>query len=242
VSCLEKTETIQEVQHEFLDEACEQTRAGFSAYLDGALDGNTMAQLAAHMRECTGCHAEFIAWRSMQDALGTLGPAPVPAELQARLRDALATEIVTGRYLSPYRRFVAFCQRTLAPAGLRLGAGFAATLVILGSAAWFLSAAIPVQANDDRMAHLNAPKFLYSQTSPEPITTGREFVAVIVDAKIDARGRVYDFNVVDGPNDPSTRLKIESNLLGSVFRPATVFGEPVPGHAMMTFTSVSARS
>ena len=225
-----------------LPEKCQQSRAGFSAYLDGAMDGHTMGHLAEHLRTCEGCDAEFTAWRSMQNALGELGPAQVPTELQARLRDALASEIVTGRYLSPFRRFMSFFECTLAPAGLRLGAGLAATLVILGSAAWFVGSALPVQANDERLAHMNAPRYLYSQEAPEPITTSNEFVAVLVDAKVDAEGRVYDFDVIDGPNDPATRLRIEANLLESVFKPATVFGVPVPGHAMITYTAVSARS
>ena len=238
MSCAEQTEDVREQ----LREACQQTRASFSAYLDGALDGRTMAQLAAHMRECAECEGEFGAWRSVQAALGELGPAELPVELQARLRDALASEIVTGRYLSPWQQFSGFCRQTLAPAGLRLGAGLAATLVILGSASWFLAGAIPVQANDARMAHLNSPKFLYSQSTPLPIAQGRNFVAVMVDAKIDANGRVYDYEVIDGPSDPATRLRIEQNLLSSVFKPASVFGVPVRGHAMMTFTAVSAQS
>lgn len=225
-----------------LTQACEQSRAGFSAYLDGALDGRSMAELAAHLRMCPGCDSEFTAWRSMQSALGELGPAQVPTGLQARLRDALASEIVIGRHLSPVRRLMGFWQRTLAPAGLRLGAGFAATLVLLGSAAWFVGSELPVQANDERMAHLNAPRYLYSQAPSQGIAVGDEFVAVLVDAKVDARGRVYDFDVIDGPNDPATRLRIQANLLESVFKPATVFGVPVPGHAMMTYTAVSAKS
>ena len=67
-------------------------------------------------------------------------------------------------------------------------------------------------------------------------------VAVLVDAKVDAQGRVYDFDVIDGATDPATRIWVEANLLESVFKPATIFGVPVPGHAMMTYTAVSARS
>ena len=238
MSCFEELDRTEET----LTEACEQTRAGFSAYLDGALDGRTMGQLAAHLRECTGCEAEFAAWRSMQSALSVLGPAPAPVELQSRLRDVLAGELGTGRHLSPFRRFAAFYQRTLAPAGLRLGAGLAATLVILGSASVIVGSALPVQANDDRLAHMNAPKYLYSQNAPEPIVTGASFATVLVDAKVDAEGRVYDFDLIDGPKDPQTRLRVEANLLGSVFKPATVFGVPVPGHSVVSYTTVSARS
>ena len=71
--------------------------------------------------------------------------------------------------------------------------------------------------------------------------TGRSFVTVLVDAKVDSAGRVYDFDMIEGPNDPGVRVWVESNLLGSVFKPATVFGAPVPGHVMMTYTAVSAR-
>ncbi len=241
MSGVEEIDLVPECSSE-LSEACVQSRAGFSAYLDGALDGLSMGQLAAHLGECANCDAEFNTWRSMQDVLGGLGPAAIPTELQARLRDALASEIVTGRHLSPTRRLAGFFQRTLVPAGLRLGAGFAATLVILGSASWFLGMAMPVQANDEQMAHLNAPRYLYSEAPTQPIAASNEFVAVMVDAKVDAAGRVYDFDVVDGPNDPATRLRIEANLLESVFKPATVFGVPVPGHALMTYTAISAKS
>ncbi len=221
--------------------ACAHTRAGFSAYLDGALDGHSMAQLAAHLRACDGCATEFEAWRTMQTALAAIGPASLPTELQAQLRDALATEIGTGRHLSPWRRAGAFWRQTLVPVGLRLGAGLAATVILLGSGALILSTALPVQANDDAMANLKAPKYLYSQAS-QPIVGSGAGGTVLVDAKIDARGKVYDFDVMEGPSDPATRLRLEANLLGSVFQPATVFGVPVPGHVMMTYTAVSAGS
>ena len=101
--------------------------------------------------------------------------------------------------------------------------------------------AAPVQANDDRMADLHPPRFLYSEVSPEPIATPQHFVAVVVEAQVDARGRVYDYNILEGPQDPTTRARVEANLLSSVFKPATVFGEPVRGHAMITYTAVSVR-
>ncbi len=111
-------------------------------------------------------------------------------------------------------------------------------MVLIGSLTWLIGTAAPVQANDDRLADLHPPRFLYSQLPPEPIATSGQFVAVLVDAKVNADGRVYDYSVVQGPSDPQTRARIEANLLSSYFKPATVFGVPVPGHAMMTYTTV----
>ena len=63
----------------------------------------------------------------------------------------------------------------------------------------------------------------------------------LIDAKVDTRGRVYDYTILDGPSDPTVRLQVEQNLLTSVFTPATVFGVPVDGHVMVTYTGVSVR-
>ncbi len=221
--------------------SCAAVRLEFSAYLDGALSGSAMGDLAAHLDECESCSLEFDAWRGMQDILGSLGPAPVPTALQSQLRDTLASERERGTYLSPLERFTEFCRQTLVPAGLRVSAGLAGALLLVCGLTWLVGSAAPVQANDDRLAHLNAPVYLYSMTPPAPITTSGRFVAVLVDAKVNAQGRVYDYQMLDGPSDTATRSRIEANLLGSIFKPATVFGVPVPGHAVMTYTAVSVR-
>ena len=226
---------------ETLTNECMAARGNFSAYLDGALDGGSMAQLAQHFERCDACDEEFKAWRSVHAALAELGQAEAPEALQAQLRYTLAGELELGTYRSPMHRLVKSLRFTLMPAALRLSAGLAAAMLLVGCLSWVIGSVAPVQANDDRMAHLNAPQYLYSVAPPEPITTASGFVAVLVDAKVNAEGRVYDYDLIEGPRDTATRARIEENLLGSIFKPATVFGVPVPGHAMMTYTAVSVR-
>lgn len=224
-----------------VQDVCEEARSNFSDYLDGALDGRTMGALAAHVESCRACGDEFEAWRAMQDVLVDLGPAQPPVALQAQLRDALASERDRGTYLSPLQQVSKFWHRTLAPMCLRVSGGLAGAMVLIGSLIWFIGTAVPVQANDDRLADLHPPRFLYSQEPPQPISTTGQYVAVLVDAKVNADGRVYDYSILDGPQDPQTRARVEANLLSSYFKPATVFGVPVPGHAMMTYTTVDVR-
>jgi hypothetical protein len=87
---------------------------------------------------------------------------------------------------------------------------------------------------------LIAPHYLYSQVPPIEVQAGRD-VPVLIDAKVDTSGRVYDYIIIDGPSDPAVRLQVEQNLLNSVFKPATVFGVPVHGHVMLTYAGVSVR-
>lgn len=223
-----------------LDAHCETVRANFSAYLDGVVTGQEMAEIAAHLNSCTSCSRDFAVWRSMGSALAELGPARAPENLQSRLRSLAAAERQQGKHLSPGRRLLQAWESTLAPAALRTAAGLGLAAVLACYVGWIFAPAASVQANDDRMAHLIAPRYLYSQMPLEPVVMGRD-VPVLVDAKIDERGRVYDFELLEGPTDAAVRVRIEANLLASVFKPASLFGEPVHGHVMLTYAGVSAR-
>ena len=220
---------------------CRQARESFSDYLDGALSGVEMQTLAAHFDDCPSCTGEFGAWRALQQGLAKLGPARPPADLQARLRDALETERARGTHVPRMRRWATGLRTSFDAFALQAAGGFALALVLVGGLSWLFGAPLAsVQANDERIAHLNAPHYLYSQVPPQPVSTQND-APILVDAKVDAQGRVYDFNILAGPSDPAVRVRVEENLLASIFRPAMVFGVPVPGHVMLTYSGVSVR-
>ncbi|HEY5382676.1 MAG TPA: anti-sigma factor [Acidobacteriaceae bacterium] len=217
---------------------CQTVQAAFSSYLDGAMSGLEMGRMAEHLDVCRGCAAEFRAWRKVQTALGELGPAKAPRRLQAQLRMAMAAERARGSYLSISGRVVRVWKTSVAPLALQGAGGLVAAMLLAGGLFRLFAPGIAVQANDDDLAHLIAPHYLYSQVPPQPIQTGHE-VPILVEAKVDTRGRVYDYVILDGPSDREVRLRVEQNLLSSVFQPATVFGVPVDGQVMLTYTGVS---
>jgi len=228
---------------------CARIRSQFSSYLDGEVSGRTMASIAGHLDRCSACREEFAAWRAMQDGMATMPRPAMPAALQERLREAIRLEKSHHTHLPARRRlaavfesrFLPVWKESLAPAMLRAAAGLVLAASLLGGLAWMYAAPLSVEANDEeRYAHLNAPRYLYSQVPPQMIVTGAD-TPILIDAKVDDRGRVYDFKIVEGPNSHAVRLQVMQNLLASVFRPASVFGEPVSGHVMLTYTGVSIR-
>lgn len=219
---------------------CVAVRSGFSAYLDGAISGVEMAAISDHLERCSACAADFNVWREVQRSLGGLGPEQPPARLQARLQAAIAAERERGAHLPLFQRTLLIWRSSVAPMALRLSGGLAATVVLAGGLCWMFGAPIAVHANDDAMAHLVAPRYLYSQVPPEPINTQRD-VPIVVEAMVDNDGRVYCYSILQGPQDPQVKVRVENNLLSSVFKPATVFGVPVRGHVVMTYTGVSVR-
>lgn len=219
---------------------CADVRSVFSAYLDGAISGVDMAAISGHLEGCHECSTDFKVWREVQQSLGELGPAQPPARLQSRLRGALAIERERGAHLPFNQKARLRWKSSIAPMAVRLSGGLAAALMLAGGLVWMFGAPIAVQANDDAMAHFVSPRYLYSQVPPEPINTHRD-MPIVVEAMVDSTGRVYDYAILQGPDDEQVKTRVENNLLGSVFKPATVFGMPVRGHIVMTYTGVSVR-
>lgn len=232
--------TQSEIEQMQRGSGCLEAQAAFSSYLDGALSGVEMGRVADHLADCAPCSTEFDAWRAMQTALVDLGPAKPPMRLQERLRAALDIERDHGRHLPLFERVGLIWRTSVAPLAVQTAGGMLAAVLLLAGLFRLFGPGLEVQANDDGLAHLIAPRYLYSDVPPMAVETGRD-VPVLIEAKVDTRGRVYDYTIIDGPNNPLVRSQVEQNLLSSVFTPATVFGVPVDGHVMLTYTGVSVR-
>ncbi len=229
---------------------CKEIQASFSAYLDGAIGGHSMQQIARHIEgvdgigsgtaECEACAREFAAWRTMQNALSALGPVKAPADLSLRLRLAISREHArrSSRLLD---RLSLAWDNAVRPMLLQVSAGFAGSVVLVGGLALLLgvvAAPQEVLANDEPLGAITAPHYLYSTASPEAIVTDYDS-AIIVEASVDSSGRVYDYTIVAGPQSAAVRSQVENQLLGSVYQPASVFGQPVRSRVLITFAGIS---
>ena len=227
--------------------SCAAIQASFSAYLDGALSGREMQEIARHIdgsgnwaAGCEACTRELAAWRLTQDAIVMVGPAKAPADLALRLRVAVSHEQArrSARLLD---RFWPVWDNAVRPMLVQISAGFAGTVVLVGSIVLLLSmVAAPqeVLANDEPLGAVTAPHYLYSTVAPAAIVTPQD-AGIVVEASVDSIGRVYDFTIVAGPQDESVRTQVANQLLDSVFQPASAFGVPIRGHAIITFSGIS---
>jgi hypothetical protein len=251
--------------------SCSSIRDRFSEYLDGALTGVAMQQVAGHLESCVACSREFSEWRQMQQALTDLGPAKAPADLALRLRVAISQE-QTRTPRQSLARFQVRWSNTFAPFLLRATAGFASAVLLVGTTALLIGAfAAPeaVEARDQPSdAAATSPRFLYSMIESNSLENGAELRAaqmkdgeqgskehgrasvfttdssansIVVEAYVNSQGRAYDYRIVSGPDDAQARARVETLLLFSVFEPARIFGEPVQGVAVMTFSGISVQ-
>lgn len=222
---------------------CGKIRSSFSVYLDGAVDGMQMRAIASHLEECEACRAEFESLRAAQNALASLGPTRAPANLGTRLRVAISHEIA-ARKISWRDKLALKWDNTIRPLAVQISAGAACSVVLVGTIMVLLglfAAPQPVMANDEPLGAITSPHYLYSAVMPRPIVTNHDDAPIIVEAFVNDRGQVYDYNIVSGPEDESVRKQVVDQLLLSVFAPATVFGAPVRSRVVMTFSGISVQ-
>jgi hypothetical protein len=220
--------------------SCQKYRPNFSAYLDGAVSGKKMQEIAQHLENCTDCGDEFAGLRAMQRTLSVLGPAKAPADLGLKLRLAISHEHAK-RKSNWFDTVSLRWENSIRPLLVQVSAGFAGAVVLIGGIVLLLglvAAPEPVMANDEPLGAITSPHYLYSAASPRPIVTNHDS-PIVVEAYINAQGRVYDYNIVSGPEDSTVQNQIVDQLLMSVFEPASVFGAPVRGRVVLTFSGIS---
>jgi hypothetical protein len=165
-------------------------------------------------------------------------------DMGTRLRVAISHEIA-ARKSSWLDALAVKWDNAFRPLLLQVSAGFASSVALVGGIMLLLGAvAAPtaVMANDEPlMGAMSSPHYLYSADMPRPIVTEHDTV-IVVEAMVNEAGRVYDYHIVSGPEDGAVQRQVIDQLTLSVFEPARVFGTPVRGRVVMTFSGISVQA
>ncbi|MGA3009204.1 MAG: zf-HC2 domain-containing protein [Terracidiphilus sp.] len=223
---------------------CNAMQIKFTEYLDGLLSGREMQSVAAHIGQCHTCAEDWKSLGKMQASLAALGPVPEPEDLLLRIRVAISHERARRHNTALHAMNLAW-RNTVGPFLLQAAAGFASAVLLLGTVIVLVSMfAQPERAQataDEPLGMATAPRFLYLSSVVGGNPIGDVSVPVVIEAYVNPQGQVYDYRIVSGPVDPTTRAQVENLLLWSRFEPARRFGQPVPGLAVLSFSGVSVR-
>ncbi len=223
---------------------CSAMQARFTEYLDGRLTGREMQRIASHLESCRECADEWKALRHTQASLTGLGPVPEPPDLLLRIRVALSHEQARRRQ-SPFHAWNLAWKNTVGPFLFQAGAGFASAVLLMGTVivlvTMFTQPNSALASADEPLGMATGPHLLYLSADAGNSQIGAVSGPVVVEAYINGEGEVYDYRIVSGPTDATTRAQVENLLLFSVFAPARRFGQPVRGLAVLSFSGVSVR-
>ena len=214
---------------------CTEAQPLFSSYLDGAMSGAEMHQVDAHLRECPDCRSGYRSLENTRNMVSALGRKQVPADLQFKIRVAIASEHSRTWRISAQGLAVRLenaCNLFIMPAT----AGVITAVIFFAALIGFF---VPVQAaGDDVPLNVYIPPHLEMSGYFDDLTLDSP---VVVEAFVDASGLVANYRIISGRDDDKVRVQLTRALLRTRFEPAQSFGKAVPGRAVISFSPFRGR-
>jgi anti-sigma factor RsiW len=221
---------------------CSQAKALLSPYLDGAVTGKQMHAVSEHLGSCDNCSRDYTLLRHSQRLLSGLARKQAPADLALRLRVAISQEAAADRrpYLAGVRmRLQNALDAVIVPASV----GAAAAVLVFGLLLGFFALPSQLQASsEDVPLMFYTPPRLQSSAVPGMGVGSINAESLVVEAYVDANGRVEDYRILSGPKNSQELLpELNRTLIFTTFHPATQLGRPTSGRAVLTFSKINVR-
>lgn len=217
---------------------CVQVKSMLSAYLDGVVTGKQMLWLGRHLEDCGSCGRQYESLRSTQQLLANVGRAKTPEDLSLKLRLAISRE--AARRKQPYFGNLMFrLENAIRGFMVPATAGLVAMIAIFALLMGFIT---PVQADTSDVPLLisTAPELQQSSFGMSLGAISED--SLVIEAYIDANGRVQDYRILSDPDKlHDLPHPVKNMLIFTTFRPATWMGTPRPGTAVLSFSKINVK-
>ncbi len=219
---------------------CAELKALLSPYMDGRVDGKSMRQIREHLDACATCEHEFAVMRQLQRSLAGLTPKKAPPELTLRLKSALSREAARAGHRF-WEGFTVRMRNTAGAFMIPATAGVLSAIIFFGLLIGSLAAPPRFGTQKDVPTVFFTPPML--QSSPFGMAIGGvDADMIVVEASIDSAGRVQDYRLLSAPRDKeAVQTQLNNLLIFTTFRPATAFGQPTSGKAVLSFSIVNVK-
>jgi hypothetical protein len=218
---------------------CPQARRLFSPYLDGAVTGKQMRALQQHLSQCEVCDEHYQSLCQTQQLLVNAGRPKAPADLGVKLRVAISREAARQ---GAFHGFLVRLENTFQAFMVPATAGFLSAVLIFGIAMAYFVAPSALQANNDvPLIMVNtAPELQQSALGMNMNSINAD--SLVIEADVDANGRVQDYRILSDPNDSDEVLpQVKQMLIFTTFRPALSMGRPTQSRAVLSFSKISVK-
>ncbi len=220
---------------------CTETRSLLSLYLDGAVTGRQMHDIGEHLNSCSSCGTHYAGLQQAQQAVAALGRRQPPPQLALQIRVALSHEIAKRKRPLFEGLFVRI-DNTVRGLMVPATAGLLSAVIFFGLLVGFFAMPQQLQARSN-----DVPTSLYTppQLTMSPFGWQMSDIdadSVVVDVVVGADGRVQDYRILSAPSGSSGMMtQLNSMLIFTQFRPATSFGQPVAGRAVLSFSKINVK-
>jgi hypothetical protein len=196
-----------------------------------------MHEVSGHLEQCTGCQKEYVLLENTRSLVSSLGRRQPPSDLALKIRVAISSRR-SQNSLSSLQRYVLRLENAFQGFMFPATAGVLSAIIFFGALIVLLVPA-QVSANDDVPSTFYTPPRL--QLSEYPENQLNLDSPVVIEAYVDASGRVENYRIISGREDEEVREQLNRALLFTIFAPAQSFGHPVSGKAIMSFSHINVK-
>lgn len=219
---------------------CAKAKSLFSSYLDGAVTGAQMHAISDHVQACAACNREYVLLHQTQQLLGKVGRRKAPEDLALKLRVAISREAARARRPWMAGSLVRL-ENTVNAFMVPAMAGLTTTVLIFGLLMGFVATPLIQASGPDVPLGLTTDPQL-EQSGFGTALDSIHGESLVIEAIVDANGRVQDYRILSNPKDSQAVLpELKNMLLFTTFRPATSMGRPTAGRAVLSFSKISVR-
>lgn len=217
---------------------CLKASSLLSAHLDGALEVRKARAMDEHIARCSRCSSELTGLLQTKSLLSSVGRKAVPADLALKVRLAISRE-AAGVRQSPFELLRFRLENALNAFMVPATAGLLSAIVIFGLLIGFF--AIPSLSND-----VPVQTMLYTPPelamAPFGLSNSISSDSVVLEAVVDANGRVQEYRVLSSPNEVgNVDQQLKNMMIFTIFRPATSFGRPTTGRIVLSFSQIDVK-
>ncbi len=209
--------------------SCEHVQELIFSLLDQKGSAGERQNALAHFESCRECSAQYDSAVQLRASMRAMSRTAVPVRVQQNLR-ALAdrerirrmTRVSFGTRVQNWiSTFQIHCENMMRPVALPVAGGVISAILLFGM--WIPTLTVAPQSFS---GDVSAPIFTDPSLSrSNPVRYGGDVVVKLI---IDERGKVADYEVIQGQDSEELR----NFILFSIWSPATSFGKPTWGKAL----------
>lgn len=218
---------------------CSSVQHLMSPFIDSMVTADEAERLESHVAACEPCQRQLQSFISMRSLVARIDVPPMPEDMVLETRVRLSHARNTNFLVRLENRLNNFLRPMIVPALL----GAALTMLLFGFLLGSLTSQSTVLAQDHfeeqpvyrlfqpvRTENANWIRFASNDKNlEEPLT---------IETYVGHEGRVLDYQVLSGPQNPEVNGWIRQVLSLAQFTPATAFGKPIESRIILSFVAV----
>jgi hypothetical protein len=211
---------------------CQEIFGHVSDYIDGACGPEVTRAVRAHLSECAGCRSEFEQWQKLQGELHALPRVQVAPRVALQVRVRISQE----RHRNLFGRWLVWLDNAVRPLLIPSITGVLTAVVFVGLV--LCQGIPPVSSRPDVPVELVIPARVW-ELAPVDFNTGDQQIVLVT--YVNANGRATSYKILSGQHSPQLMNQLDHLVYFSLFRPATVFGQPTNGEVVLSFRRITVR-